>query len=488
LSDDPAAARLLTLCLEKALRKGPEGLRPLTALPADSPGWLRQKFNEGVIFHQFVPDAALDARVRHVADWIAAAVINDEPWLKNVDERGRPKKLLKIGSLAQAEAEADKHMRHFAFKVAAAPFVEGAGEETVMMFADGNRIVRGAYDAGVQDLSRIIYSLRDRQGREHLTFNVKAEGNELLQCRSKQNEPPIARYMPHVRLFIESQRLVLKESASVTGLVQDVEGRIHSIAALPEGLTVDGDLDLNGAAITALPEGLKVGGNLYLRGTAIMALPEGLKVDGYLDLRSTAITVLPEGLKVGGSLDLSYLAAITALPEGLEVGGFLGLSSTAITALPKGLKVGESLYLGNTAITALPEGLTVDGNLSLNGAAITSLPEGLKVAGYLDLGNTAITALPKELKVGGNLDLYGTAITALPEGLKVGGNLDLRGTAITALPAGLKVGGNLDLYGTAITALPEGLMVGTWITKPDGRRVSLRQMAALMLPNGPQPY
>jgi hypothetical protein len=80
--------------------------------------------------------------VRHVADWISAAVINDEPWLKDIDGEGRTKKLLKIGSLAQAEAEADKAMRRFAFKAAAAPHVDGEGEESIMTFADGGRVVR----------------------------------------------------------------------------------------------------------------------------------------------------------------------------------------------------------------------------------------------------------------------------------------------------------------------------------------------------------
>ena len=57
-----------------------------------------------------------------------------------------------------------------------------------------------------------------------------------------------------------------------------------SFTALPEGLSVGGDLDLRGTPITALPEGLSVGGGLYLRGTQITALPEGLSVGGSLDL------------------------------------------------------------------------------------------------------------------------------------------------------------------------------------------------------------
>jgi hypothetical protein len=49
----------------------------LKELPPDAPGWLRSKFQDGISFHHFAPDAALDARVRHVADWISAAILNE---------------------------------------------------------------------------------------------------------------------------------------------------------------------------------------------------------------------------------------------------------------------------------------------------------------------------------------------------------------------------------------------------------------------------
>jgi hypothetical protein len=266
---------LLGVCLERALRKGPHGLVALEKLDPDAPGWLREKFAAGIKFYRFVPDAALEARVRHVAEWISAAVINDEPWLKDIDGAGRPKKLLKIGSLAQAEAEADKAMRRFAFKAAAAPYVEGEGEESVMTFDDGGRIVRlltpaaldresammghcvgqGAYDAAVRDRSRIIYLLRDREGNAHVTSEVKADSNELLQCKGKQNATPVERYLPQVRAFIERSGFALKASAQMTGLVQDIDGKLHSLTAPPEGLSVGGNLNLGAPRSRRCPVG-----------------------------------------------------------------------------------------------------------------------------------------------------------------------------------------------------------------------------------------
>ena len=47
------------------------------------------------------------------------------------------------------------------------------------------------------------------------------------------------------------------------------------------------------------------------------ALPDNLSVEGDLDLRNSDITALPDNFSVGGSLDLSY-SDITALPDNLS--------------------------------------------------------------------------------------------------------------------------------------------------------------------------
>ena len=41
-------------------------------------------------------------------------------------------------------------------------------------------------------------------------------------------------------------------------------------------------------------------------------------IDGDLDLRGTGITALPEGLTVGGNLDLEGCTGITALPASIR--------------------------------------------------------------------------------------------------------------------------------------------------------------------------
>ena len=74
---------------------------------------------------------------------------------------------------------------------------------------------------------------------------------------------------------------------------------------------------------------------------------KNLKVNGDLDLSDNVeITFLPEGLEVNGYLDLGG-TPITSLPKGLEVGGSLDLSFTEITSLPDDLKVKRLVYVDN---------------------------------------------------------------------------------------------------------------------------------------------
>jgi hypothetical protein len=453
-SEDETTVRLLGVCLERALRKGPYCLEPLEKLDPDAPSWQREQFAAGVKFHRFVPDKALEARVRHVADWIETARANNEPWLQKCDSKGRPLKLLKIMSLAEAEAEADKVAGRSATAV---PHV--GGEESVVAFADASRIVRLLTPAALDrenemmdnfvdreadaliDGSLIIYSLRDGNNKAHVTFIVKVEGNELLRCRGRELEPVLERHMPQVRAFIERSGFVLKEWARMTGLVQDADGRLHSIRALPKGVRFGGDLSLLDTNIAELPEGLNVGGSLFLGGTNITELPEGLSVGGGLYLGTSKITALPKGLSVGGGLFLG--TNIRKLPEGLNVGGNLSLYLVAITTLPKGLRVGGNLILTGTKIRELPDGIMVCGSLILEDSEIGALPEGLIVGMNLNLRNTLIATLPEGLSVGGYLDLRNTRITALPKGLRVGGDLNLTGTKISELPEGLSVGGKI---------------------------------------------
>lgn len=502
-------AELLRCALLRPLRKElsrqdrPDNLEELGALPKGAPGWLRQSFNEKVPVYGFAPRAEMREAIAHVADWLAAALINKEAWLRDVDEQGRPKKLVKLGSLERAKKEADKAMLLAAQNGAASLYEDENGhEKTEMVFDGGYRMVRlltpqaldkesaemghcigaGGYDQKVSAGSHAFYSLRDAFGKSHATLEVErgSEGlssgqrDRLVQCQGKENRPPVAKYMPLIQSFVRERKFELWGTTARTGLIE-YDGAYYDVCNLPEGFRVEGDLDLDGTGVETLPAGLTVSGSLNLWATAITALPKGLSVGERLGLGTSQVKVLPEGLRIGGTLDLGG-TRIERLPDGLTVGGSLFLCGALIERLPEGLVVGGSLDLYGTRIERLPEGLAVEGDLGLGATAITALPEGLTVGGDLDVSDTAIAALPERLTVGGNLNVSRTELRALPEGLAVTGNLDVSETALTELPEGLTVGGKLDVSRTAITALPESLTVGG--------NLNVSQTALTELPEG----
>lgn len=51
------------------------------------------------------------AQVRHIVDWFDIATRRNHAWLGNVDDKGRPKKLMKCASIEQLHREAEKQLR-----------------------------------------------------------------------------------------------------------------------------------------------------------------------------------------------------------------------------------------------------------------------------------------------------------------------------------------------------------------------------------------
>ncbi len=63
-------------------------------------------------------------QIGHIADWLKASVVNAAPWLDKKDDKGRPKKLLKFGTVDAIFHEAEKAMRRQ--NRAALRFAEGS--------------------------------------------------------------------------------------------------------------------------------------------------------------------------------------------------------------------------------------------------------------------------------------------------------------------------------------------------------------------------
>lgn len=287
--------------------------------------------------------------IGHVADWIKASVVNDAEWLGRVDERGRPKKLLKFGTMEGLINEADKSMRIEAQKLHGVKLKDG-DEALHAELSDGLYLVRlltpealdresaemqhcignGGYD-DLLDEDYLFLSLRDGHGKAHATLEI-GDG-AITQLQGKQNKLPAPKYIDALVPFMRTHRFEVSVPARILGYVVDIHDNWYPLDGLPNGLTIENSLDLSSTRITALPEGLRVGGSLYVGGTDITALPKGLVVRRDLYAYRTGITALPEGLKVGRHLDVSN-TRITILPDDLSVGGDLHIRGTFIKELP----------------------------------------------------------------------------------------------------------------------------------------------------------
>ena len=259
--------------------------------------------------------------VGHVVDWLKVALINDAEWLKNVDGQNRPKKLMKFGDFNSVIQEADKAMLLSAQRNKNIQLIEG-DEELYQEPDDGYYLVKlltpaaldregsqmqhcigdGAYDRRLKSNTSYFLSLRDREGKPHITIEIK--DGAVVQMQGKQNKAPLLKYTKALSGFFAASDFKIDIPASKLGYVVSAEGEVFDIDKLPDGLKVSRGLDLR-------------------------YTPSDLNADGSLDICNTKIISLPDGLRVRGNLYLS---------------GDLDLENTAITSLPDDLEVGESLY------------------------------------------------------------------------------------------------------------------------------------------------
>lgn len=209
----------------------------------------------------------------HIADWLEAAVLNDEPWLKRVDDQNRPKKLMKFGTLQQIVNEADKAMIKASQKGRGFTLDENH-EKGIAKLTDGFFLIEmltaqaldressfmqhcignGAYDKKLGDGNHRYLSLRDRNGRPHVTIELKrlsldgsiyspdatADGYywRIEQYYGKQNKSPIAEYGEILGPYLENSRFGIKLGNVQVPYIVDRNLTWHHIDALPEAMDV----------------------------------------------------------------------------------------------------------------------------------------------------------------------------------------------------------------------------------------------------------
>ncbi|MCV9964145.1 PcfJ domain-containing protein [Pararhizobium sp. BT-229] len=403
--------------------------------------------------------------MRHVADWFKSAVLENASWLANVDEHGRPKKLMKYGSLERIFAEADKVMIRKSRGLGRRQLGEGA-EEVIATLEDGYSIVRmltrealdaesaemqhcighGSYDEYLEAGSRTtLLSLRDRNGRAHATAEI-ADGR-IVQVRGKQNEAPADKYLRLLVGYFAGQKFDFGGfGEGVEGWVACVDGSVHRCDSLPDTLHVPGDLTLQGS----LPKEIVARGDVYLRVDEGDTPPRSVKAGGDIHIIGKGFNVLPK-IETGGELLLDS-TGIRHLPEGLHVKG-LFVAGTPLQSLPENIKIEGRLVLHTTKVASLPpslwkwEGTTARSHdtVDLTGSPVSCLGGINVVQGALLIGSTAMKALPHDLLVEGRMDISMTAIRDIPSGVKVNGDLRIMNANVRFRSDEVLVGGSLDI-------------------------------------------
>lgn len=250
------------------------------------------------------PMSLIDARqAAHITDWLTAAVSADETWLKATDTDGRPRKLMKFGSVEAIVAEADKAMAKFSQKSRGIVLREGA-EELYAELADGYHVVRlltpealdresgemqhcigqGAYDHKVATEHYDYLSLRDRFGKAHATIEIDhrfVRGPIVLQCYGKQNEPPAKDYALMLAPMFRDRGIRVGQ---VGEIVYDQHWIAHPVESMPDGIVVCGSMDIRNIRDLKLPSSMKVHGDFIVEGCTNIVMPRELWVQGNLHM------------------------------------------------------------------------------------------------------------------------------------------------------------------------------------------------------------
>lgn len=148
---------------------------------------------------------------------------------------------------------------------------------------------------------------------------------------------------PHIRRIPDactavSGDLFLEDCKNLESLpaIKSVYGNLNiartSIRHLPENIIIGNDLEAFSSNIEMLPRNVRIGGNICLGDCKnLKSLPDGLIVNGDLDLSESGLTELPDRLIVGGNIDIRS-TSIQELPDNLIVGGKIMMDENQVNA------------------------------------------------------------------------------------------------------------------------------------------------------------
>jgi len=219
----------LIATLANILKKREECMEILEDLPEKVPAWLAAKWNTQEVWHKFNArkDIRLPGKVFMTVNWLEDVIAHDLDWLYNTDEKGRPKKLLKISSFDQLWNVMEKEERNISLKKRREAEIKlRSGNlkddfRTVMKFEDGFHIVElrtaqaldiegdflehcigdGQYDYCLGGNVSAFYSLRNDEGLPCATLRIEKDIMMLLSASGRRNALPKNNILPYIATF-----------------------------------------------------------------------------------------------------------------------------------------------------------------------------------------------------------------------------------------------------------------------------------------------
>jgi hypothetical protein len=531
--------------------------------------------SDGDIIHQYERDTI------HIRDWLVGAVIRQDAWLGRVNQDGVPLKLAKSGRFSQIVDEANKAMRKLNSRGVATSadsevvheFANGytivrldtsaelEAESSMMQHCVGQGAYHGAVEAGAIG----ILSLRDPANKAHVTIEIDLGSGRVVQVKGKQNDIPRSDYFALVPEWLNTQDFEFNCDDHPVGYAVDRAGKLVNIADLSAGSVFDGDLKVDlrdNGPLPALPDNLTVRGSFraYAERGKRLSLPKGLSVGGdlmlngfdidadelpgaaiYLEqcsirklprrvLQTTTIkhSAFTKEFEQGGRVFFERLACLSdceasetafgrmrflhnlnidnakvTLRAGIETAGDLHVTRSNIwiegtvivggnlvfnqstvrwgsTADKNKLAVAKSFHAHRSTMHALPDHMSVGGELRLSTIeGLTVLPGTAVVGGRISIDDTMIKSLDgrrefngglhllrtnvEELEAGtfvkGSLKISNGPLSRLPHALVVEGDLLVSGSPLKRIPNDARIGGDIVLKGSFVVAIPEGFNV-----------------------------
>jgi hypothetical protein len=433
-------------------------------------------------------EAVTEDQVRHICDWLSAAIARGERWLSRVDDQGRPLKLMKFGTVAQILDEADKAMAKRRGDAASLKPVPG-GTKIVYDAGDGWTLVRlltpealdieglemghcvgqGAYDYGLANNFVGIYSLRDPNGKSHVTLEINHPIDRVQQIKGKQNKPPKAEYMRRLLGWCGLKEVTVAGTELPVGFSVDRFGSIVEWSALKAGDEFDGTIavelsEVQNDYVLPLHPGVIVRGEVV-----IMGLKGGRLVgDGpKVTMRYPTVTV-PDGVQIDGILKLDHIA----------LDGFSVKATKLIVrnSTIRSLCVIDSQLAGfsNSEFhEAALDGALFSGHVDLRISTGAVFHPSTKVALNLSVsGCRPMMDQPKkpvEFRAGFNassLDIM-NSLVSFGDDLHVEDSFEIKRSTVEKMPANLSTSGNLLVKECIIDRWPETMTVGGQVTEDE---------------------